>query len=41
VRNCVPRAAFLAAAEDHALGQDHLLREHRAVGELAEGGPLD
>jgi SpoVK/Ycf46/Vps4 family AAA+-type ATPase len=45
VRNCVLRAAFLAAAEDQALSQDHLLRairlEYRAVGKLAEGGPLE
>jgi AAA+ superfamily predicted ATPase len=45
VRNCVLRAAFLAAAEDKLLGQDHLLRairlEYRSAGKLSEGGPLD
>ncbi len=45
VRNCVMRAAFLAAAEDQILTQDHLLRairlEYRSVGKLSEGGPLE
>ena len=45
VRNCVLRAAFLAAAEDKVLAQDHLLRairlEYRSAGKLSEGGPLD
>ncbi len=45
VRNCVVRAAFLAAAEDQPLSQAHLLRairlEYRSVGKLAEGGPLE
>ncbi len=45
VRNCVMRAAFLAAAEKTALGQDHLLRavrlEYRAAGKLSESGPLE
>lgn len=45
VRNCVLRAAFLAAAEDAPLTQDHLLRairlEYRSAGKLAEGGPID
>ncbi|HEU0029323.1 MAG TPA: ATP-binding protein [Kofleriaceae bacterium] len=45
VRNCVMRAAFLAAAENTKLGQDHLLRavrlEYRAAGKLSESGPLE
>jgi hypothetical protein len=45
VRNCVMRAAFLAAAENAKLGQDHLLRavrlEYRAAGKLSESGPLE
>lgn len=45
VRNCVLRAAFLAAAENSLVTQDHLLRairlEYRAVGKLSEGGPLE
>lgn len=45
VRNCVVRAAFLAASEQQPLRQEHLLRairlEYRAVGKLAEGGPLE
>jgi SpoVK/Ycf46/Vps4 family AAA+-type ATPase len=45
VRNCVLRAAFLAAAEDAVLDQEYLLRairlEYRSVGKLAEGGPLE
>ncbi len=45
VRNCVLRAAFLAAAEGGALSQAHLLRairlEYRAAGKLAEGGTID
>ena len=45
VRNCVMRAAFLAAAEQTTLGQDHLLRavrlEYRAAGKLSESGPLE
>ncbi len=45
VRNCALRAAFLAAAEGKPLSQDHLKRairlEYRAVGKLAEGGPLE
>lgn len=45
IRNCVLRAAFLAAAENQPLSHDHLLRairlEYRAVGKLAEGGPLE
>ena len=45
VRNCVVRAAFLAAAEDATLSQDHLLRavrlEYRAAGKLSESGPLE
>ena len=45
VKNCVMRAAFLAAAEDVKLSQDHLLRavrlEYRAAGKLSESGPLE
>jgi AAA+ superfamily predicted ATPase len=45
VRNCVLRAAFLAAAEHKVLSQDHLLRairlEYRAAGKLAESGPIE
>ncbi len=45
VKNCVMRAAFLAAAEQTTLGQDHLLRavrlEYRAAGKLSESGPLE
>jgi hypothetical protein len=45
VRNCVMRAAFLAAAENTTLSQDHLLRavrlEYRAAGKLSESGPLE
>jgi SpoVK/Ycf46/Vps4 family AAA+-type ATPase len=45
VRNCVMRAAFLAAAEDVKLSQDHLERavrlEYRAAGKLSESGPLE
>ncbi|MEO8701050.1 MAG: ATP-binding protein [Kofleriaceae bacterium] len=45
VRNCVMRAAFLAAAENTTLGQAHLLRavrlEYRAAGKLSESGPLE
>lgn len=45
VRNCVVRAAFLAAAEDAVLDQTYLLRairlEYRSVGKLSEGGPLE
>ncbi|MBA3539925.1 MAG: ATP-binding protein, partial [Deltaproteobacteria bacterium] len=45
VRNCVMRAAFLAAAEDKPLGQDYLVRairlEYRAAGKLSETGPLE
>ena len=45
VRNCVLRAAFLAAAEDAVLSQEHLLRairlEYRSVGKISEGGPLE
>ena len=45
VKNCVMRAAFLAAAENTKLSQDHLLRavrlEYRAAGKLSESGPLD
>ena len=45
VRNCVVRAAFLAAAEGQVLTQEHLRRairlEYRAAGKLAEGGPLE
>jgi len=45
VRNCVLRAAFLAASEDGVLQQEHLLRairlEYRAFGKLAEGGSLE
>jgi AAA+ superfamily predicted ATPase len=45
VRNCVMRAAFLAAAENVELRQDHLLRavrlEYRASGKLSESGPLE
>ena len=45
VKNCVMRAAFLAAAEDVKLSQDHLMRavrlEYRAAGKLSESGPLD
>jgi len=45
VRNCVMRAAFLAAAENAKLSQDHLLRavrlEYRAAGKLSESGPLE
>jgi hypothetical protein len=45
IRNCVMRAAFLAAAEDQVLTQEYLLRairlEYRSVGKLSEGGPLE
>jgi ATPase family associated with various cellular activities (AAA) len=45
VRNCVMRAAFLAAAENAKLSQVHLLRavrlEYRAAGKLSESGPLE
>jgi SpoVK/Ycf46/Vps4 family AAA+-type ATPase len=45
VRNCVMRAAFLAAAENEKLSQDHLMRavrlEYRAAGKLSESGPLE
>ena len=45
VKNCVMRAAFLAAAENVKLSQDHLMRavrlEYRAAGKLSESGPLD
>ena len=45
VRNCVMRAAFLAAAENATLSQDHLMRavrlEYRAAGKLSESGPLE
>ncbi len=45
VRNCVLRAAFLAAAENATLSQDHLMRavrlEYRAAGKLSESGPLE
>ncbi len=45
VRNCVLRAAFLAAAEDSVLTQEHLMRairlEYRSVGKISEGGPLE
>jgi hypothetical protein len=45
VRNCVMRAAFLAAAEDAPLSQEYLLRavrlEYRAAGKLSESGPLE
>ncbi|MEZ4367205.1 MAG: ATP-binding protein [Kofleriaceae bacterium] len=45
VRNCVVRAAFLAAAEGGPLAQAHLVRavkvEYRSVGKLTEGGTLD
>ena len=45
VRNCVMRAAFLAAAENAKLSQDHLMRavrlEYRAAGKLSESGPLE
>ncbi|MDQ3364920.1 MAG: ATP-binding protein, partial [Myxococcota bacterium] len=45
VRNCVMRAAFLAAAANETLSQDHLLRavrlEYRAAGKLSESGPLE
>ncbi|MEJ7601059.1 MAG: ATP-binding protein [Kofleriaceae bacterium] len=45
VKNCVMRAAFLAAAENVTLSQDHLLRavrlEYRAAGKLSESGPLE
>ncbi|MEZ4398627.1 MAG: ATP-binding protein [Kofleriaceae bacterium] len=45
VRNCVVRAAFLAAAEQVPLSQEHLRRairlEYRSAGKLAEGGPLE
>jgi hypothetical protein len=45
VRNCVLRAAFLAAAERSTLSQSHLLRavrlEYRAAGKLSESGPLE
>ncbi len=45
VRNCALRAAFLAAADGRVISQAHLLRairiEYRAVGKLAEGGPLE
>jgi hypothetical protein len=45
VRNCVMRAAFLAAAENATLDQDHLLRavrlEYRAAGKLSESGALE
>lgn len=45
VRNCVMRAAFLAAAEDSMLTQEHLQRairlEYRAAGKLSAGGTLE
>jgi hypothetical protein len=45
VRNCVMRAAFLAAAENATLSHDHLTRavrlEYRAAGKLSESGPLE
>jgi hypothetical protein len=45
VRNCVMRAAFLAAAENATLSHDHLRRavrlEYRAAGKLSESGPLE
>jgi hypothetical protein len=45
VRNCVLRAAFLAAAEGAPLSHDHLMRavrlEYRAAGKLSESGPLE
>ncbi len=45
VRNCVLRAAFLAAAEGTVLSQEHLQRairlEYRSVGKISEGGPLE
>ncbi len=45
VKNCVMRAAFLAAAENVKLSQDHLMRavrlEYRAAGKLSESGPLE
>jgi hypothetical protein len=45
VRNCVMRAAFLAAAEDTILTQEHLRRairlEYLSIGKLSEGGPLE
>jgi hypothetical protein len=45
VRNCVMRAAFLAAAANEKLSQDHLMRavrlEYRAAGKLSESGPLE
>jgi SpoVK/Ycf46/Vps4 family AAA+-type ATPase len=45
VRNCVMRAAFLAAGEGATLSQEHLLRavrlEYRAAGKLSESGPLE
>ncbi|MCX5743474.1 MAG: ATP-binding protein [Proteobacteria bacterium] len=45
VKNCVMRAAFLAAAEDKPLDQALLMRairlEYRAAGKLSETGPLE
>jgi len=45
VKNCVMRAAFLAAAEDKPLDQAMLMRairlEYRAAGKLSETGPLE
>lgn len=45
VRNCVMRAAFLAAAESCRVSQAHLQRaiavEYRSVGKLTEGGALE
>jgi ATP-dependent 26S proteasome regulatory subunit len=45
IRNSVLRAAFLAAAEERPLGQEHLLRavhlEYSDTGKLAPGGRLE
>ncbi len=45
IRNCAVRAAFLAAAEQQALTQDHLRRavrlEYRSAGKLTDSGPIE
>ncbi len=45
IRNSALRAAFLAAQEDVALSQDHLVRaihlEYREMGKLAAGGKME
>ncbi len=45
IRNCAVRAAFLAAAEQQALTQDHLRRairlEYRSAGKLTDSGTIE